>query len=743
MLKKFFVLLILIFQSNYVHAEIIKKIEVSGNSRIDSKVIIEYSNLKLNRNYKSNDLNLAQKNIYKTGFFSDVTLSVSNGVLMISVKENPMISFFYIEGENRDGVIEKFEEFISLKENKFFDLAKAKQDLEIIKTFYRNTGYYAAEINLITSELSDNKINLVYRINRGSKTKINDIFFIGDKKFRSGKLRDIIKSTRHNFWKFLSLTNINPEIIKRDVDILKDFYLDEGYFDIQITSYKVELINDKYANIIFSIEAGKKYNFGLLNVLDQKNIFEKDIIDQLKKNLDKLKNKVYSQNEIQKFENKTNKIFADKKLDFAFIKINKSKEGNKVNINVILNEDVKKFVKNINVYGNEITEEKVIRNQLEFVEGDSFSSRKLKTSLNNLNSTGIFKDTKYKINQEENNLVSIDLSVEEQPTGSINAGAGFGSSGGLLTGGLTERNLFGTGITSNIEFSITEDKVTGFIDIINPDYKNSGNTLKNSVGVVDTDYSNVGYQSSKVVGQTSYRYEIFDNIFYQPGILLDYDKIDVVGTSSNLANRDGNFITNAFTQTISKDKRNSRRFPSGGYIYGLNQTVAHLGSDIPYLRNNLFSNSYAKFTDDYVGALKISLRHINGLDDSEDIKLSDRLFVGSRTLRGFESRSIGPKDGNNFVGGNYSVSASLQTTFPNPLPDSWNAKTIVFFDNANVWGIDYSDTIDESNFIRSSAGVALEWWSPLGPISLTFSNAFRKKATDKTENFNFQIGTVF
>ena len=119
MLKKFFVLLILIFQSNYVHAEIIKKIEVSGNSRIDSKVIIEYSNLKLNRNYKSNDLNLAQKNIYKTGFFSDVTLSVSNGVLMISVKENPMISFFYIEGENRDGVIEKFEEFISLKENKF------------------------------------------------------------------------------------------------------------------------------------------------------------------------------------------------------------------------------------------------------------------------------------------------------------------------------------------------------------------------------------------------------------------------------------------------------------------------------------------------------------------------------------------------------------------------------------------------------------------------------------------------
>ena len=241
--KLIWTILLLLF-CNTVFADIFKRIEVKGNDRIDKKVIIEYSNLKVNRNYVESDLNEAQKNIYKTGFFSDVTLSISNNVLLIQVNENPMISFFYIEGENRKSVLEQFDEFVVLKENKFFDLAKAKQDLEIIKLFYRNTGYYAAKINLITSELEDNKINLVYRIEKGNKTKIKDIFFIGDKKIKSNKLRDVIKSTPHNWWKLLSITNINPEIIKRDTSILKDFYLNEGYFDVQITSYKVELIDD-------------------------------------------------------------------------------------------------------------------------------------------------------------------------------------------------------------------------------------------------------------------------------------------------------------------------------------------------------------------------------------------------------------------------------------------------------------------------------------------------------------------
>ena len=233
--------------------------------------------------------------------------------------------------------------------------------------------------------------------------------------------------------------------------------------------------------------------------------------------------------------------YLPEKLDFAFTRIEKVKDNDLININVYLLEDVKRFVKNINIYGNEITEEKVIRNQLEFVEGDSFSTRKLKNSINRIKSTGIFKDTKYKITDEENNLVSVDLSVEEQPTGSISAGAGYGSTGGLITGSLSEK-IVGTGIASNIEFSLTEDKITGFIDIINPDYKNSGNTLKNSIGIIDENFSNVGYESSKVLAQTSYRYELFEDIYYQPGVLFDYDKIDVVDTSTNLTNRDGNYF---------------------------------------------------------------------------------------------------------------------------------------------------------------------------------------------------------
>ena len=431
-MNKIILTILLVFFCNTLFADIFKKIEVKGNNRIDKNVIIEYSSLKTNINYAESDLNEAQKNIYKTGFFSNVTLSIENNILLIQVNENPMISFFYIEGENRKSVLEQFDEFVVLKENKFFDLAKAKQDLEIIKLFYRNTGYYAAKINLITSELDDNKINLVYRIEKGNKTKIKDIFFIGNKKIKSNKLRDVIRSTPHNWWKLLSITNINPEIIKRDTDVLKDFYLNEGFFDVQITSYKVELIDDNFANIIFSIEAGQKYSFGELKIFDQKNLFDKNIVNSLQENINKLSKKIYNESQITKFERKANKIFTEQKLDFAYTRIEKVKNNDLININVYLLEDVKKFVKNINIYGNEITEEKVIRNQLEFVEGDSFSSRKLKNSINKIKSTGIFKDTKYKITEEDNNLVSVDLSVEEQPTGSISAGAGYGSTGGLI-----------------------------------------------------------------------------------------------------------------------------------------------------------------------------------------------------------------------------------------------------------------------------------------------------------------------
>ena len=166
---------------------------------------------------------------------------------------------------------------------------------------------------------------------------------------------------------------------------------------------------------------------------------------------------------------------------------------------------------------------------------------------------------------------------------------------------------------------------------------------------------------------------------------------------------------------------------------------AHSG----YLRNRIFSNSYAKFSDDYIGSLKLSFRHINTFDTNEDVKLSDRIFSSRKTLRGFESRGVGPKDGNIYVGGNYGAAASIQSTFPNPFPDSWNAKTLVFLDNGNVWGVDYDSTIDDSNKIRSSTGIVIDFRSPIGPMSFVFAQDLSKADTDKTESFNFRLGTTF
>ena len=739
---KFFILTLIFFSTAYANENY--NYEILGNKRISDQTIVSIIDFKKNKKYGIEDLNDFQKKLYKTNYFSKVSLKIVKNTVQILVEENPIIDFFYINGVVNKKREEFFYENLSLGQNKIFSEALLKKDIENIKENYQDAGFFDVEVNTNISKISGNALNLVINVNRKEKYKINRIFFIGNKKYKSSTLSDIISSSEDGWWKFLSSSSlVNKKRINFDKNLLKRFYLDNGYYDVQITSSDISFIGNNLADITFSINSGERYFFSKSAIKDEeKNLNEENIKDLNKIISRKLKGN-FSQKRINTINNLINEYLRNKKIEFVtfFNKINKV-DNNKLDVEFKFVKKPRKFVNLINISGNTITEENVIRRNLLFSEGDSFLDYKVIKSLDKVKSLRIFKDVKFNTVDLGNEKVDLNISVEEQPTGSVSAGIGVGSSGSTVSSTIVEKNLFGKGITLDGNVSLGTEKVSGNVGLSLPDFMNSGNTFNYNLFAIDTDFTNAGYESKKIGNSISTRYNVYEDVTLKTGFGADRDSINTNNTASELyKSREGDYLTFKGFYLISNDKRDSGFQPSKGYRVGFGQGLALPGSDVTYIENNLTGAVYHSISSDYILSLKSGVNTINSIGD-EDIKLSDRKFLRHSKLRGFESYGVGPKDGTDHIGGNYSAYASLSSTIPNPIPDSWNAKSIIFLDTGNVWGVDFNDNLD-SNKLRSAAGISLEWVSPLGPLSITLSESISKADGDLEESFSFQIGSNF
>ncbi len=739
---KFFILFLILIPTSYSQENF--KYDIQGNQRISDQTIISIIDFKSNKKYNVNDLNNFQKKLYNTNYFSNVTIKIVNNTIQILVEENPIIDFFYINGVVNKKREEFFYENLTLGQNKIFSEALLKKDIENIKDNYQDAGFFDVEVDANISKISGNALNVVININRKEKYKINRIFFIGNKKYKSSTLSDVVSSTEDGWWKFLSSSSlVNKNRINFDKNLLKKHYLNNGYYDVQISSSDINFIGNNLANITFSINAGERYFFSKSKIIDDdKNLNDENVKD-LNRIISKKLKGTFSQKKLNDTNNILNEYLRGQKIEFVtfFNKINKT-ESDKLDIEFRFVKKPRKFVNLINISGNTITEESVIRRNLLFSEGDSFLDYKVLKSIDRVKSLRIFKNVNFKTEISGDEKVDLNISVEEQPTGSVSAGVGVGSSGSTVSSTIVEKNLFGKGITLDGNVSVGTEKISGNVGLSLPDFMNSGNILNYNIFAVSTDFTNAGYESKKIGNSVSTKYNIYEDVSLTTGAGADRDSINTNSSASDLyKSREGDYLTFKGFYSISNDKRNSRFQPSKGYRVGFGQGLAIPGSDITYIENNLNGAVYHSISSDYIVSLKTGLNTINSIGD-EDIKLSDRKFLRQSQLRGFESYGIGPKDGSDHIGGNYSAYASLSTTIPNPIPDSWNAKSIIFLDTGNVWGVDFDQSLD-SNKIRSSAGLSLEWVSPLGPLSITLSENISKADGDLEESFSFQIGSNF
>jgi outer membrane protein insertion porin family len=738
------IIIFFIILTNVTFAEI-KKINIVGNARVSSATIESLVDKKIG-NVDTIYINNLTKKIYDTDFFSDVKISFNQDVLTINVAENPIVNFFYINGV-KDSDLDQVNKIITLKENSIFSSSKLKKDIEATREFLNASGYYQASITPEVIKIDNNQINLIINIDKKVISKIKNIYFIGNKYFSDSQLLDVITSTEDGWWKIFSSSALSEQRIEYDKQLLKDFYKSKSFYDAQIESAFASIDKNNKFTLTYSINSGKKYKFGDYDIRVSGLSLKEEDINEVKNISNKLlKNEFYSPLTINKINKQITDFLETRRYGNFEINIQDIKAtDDKINIIVQLNEGQKSLVNKINIKGNTITEEKVIRDNLIISEGDQLNSSKVKKSIDNVRSKQLFSKVDYKIeDSEKKNFKDLNLFVKEQPTGSISAGVGYGTNGGLFEASINERNFLGQGINLNFTGRLSSDEIKGELSYVDPNYLNSNKELAASLFSVVDDYENSGYQNKSAGTRFSTKYEIYDDIFFRPNLGVQFDRLEVTGNASSLLrSRQGDFITTSLGYNFLYDQRDSKFNPTSGSLIYFDQNIATFFSDIPTVQTGVGGTFYKELlSDKFIGSAKVKLANVVAFND-KDVKLSDRIFSSTSDLRGFEQRGVGPIDSGDHIGGNNLATLSLKSTFPNPMPENLRATTFLFLDMGNVWGADYSSSISDSSKLRTTTGIALDLMSPIGPLSFTYSVPLSKASTDKEQSFLFNIGSSF
>ncbi len=746
MIKNISILLtvFVLFVNFSAKAEIIQEILINGNERIPDETILMFSNVNINDSINDKKVDNIIKDLYETNFFEEISVSFKDKSLLIIVKEQPIIdsiSFIGIEAK-------KYKEAIrsnsKLKVRSSYNEFLLFEETQAIKLILKDFGFYFAEVEPYVEKLPNNLVKINYQITLGEKGKIKKITFIGDKIFKDRKLKNIIVSEEYKFWKFLSNRKfLNEEIINLDKRLLQKFYLNKGYYNVEINSSFARMVNKSEFELIYSISPNDKIFFNDLRItypvdFDQNNYQNLNVL------LTDLKGKPYSINSVEKIIDEIDQITINEEFESINATLSEKIIKDKINIDFVIEETEKYIVERINIFGNNVTRESVIRNQMVIDEGDPFNNILAKKSENNLKALNFFKNVKSEVIKGKiDNSKIINITVEEKPTGEISAGAGVGTSGGTVSAGVRENNYLGKGLAVEANATITTETIKGLLSVTNPNFNNTDKSVFINVQAIEIDrLKKNGYKTSRTGFElgTNFEYLSDFNLGIASSTFIEKIETDATASARQKAQK-GNYLDTFIKFDFFYDRRNQKFRTSDGYY-------SKYDLDIPLLSdNNTLTNSYdfkifSELYENNISSMSILLKAANSIT-GDDIKLTERLIIPSRRLRGFESGKVGPKDGDDFIGGNYVTAINFNTTIPQLFPNLQNLDTSIFLDAANVWGVDYDSSLNDADKIRSSIGIGVDWFTILGPLNFSLSEVISKQDTDIEESFRFRLGTTF
>ncbi len=729
----------------------VEEIRIEGSERIEPETIRSYLTVQPGDQFDAEKLDKSLKVLFATGLFADVTMRRDGNALIVKVVENPIINRVAYEGNDRFDD-KALNDEVQLKPRTVYTRTRVQADVKRILDLYRRSGRFAATVEPKIIQLPQNRVDLVFEINEGKLTGINSINFIGNKAFSNDDLQHEIQTKESRWYRFFSSDdNYDPDRVTYDRELLRKFYLSNGYADFRVVSAVAELTPARDGFIItFTVDEGERYHFGHIGMnVGLKDLTPADLMpvvltkdaewynaDLIEKSIDALTNAVGNKG-------------------YAFIDvrplITRNKDARTIDVTYDIAEGPRVYVERIDVNGNVRTLDSVIRREFQLAEGDAFNTSKVKKSEQNLKNLGFFKKvdvTNAQGSAPDKTVVTVN--VEEQSTGDLTIGTGFSTTEGLLGNfGIHERNLLGRG--QDLRLSGTISQYNNLLDLSFTEPYFLNRPLAAGFDIFRLQQNNQtlqNYDQYSLGATFRIGFDLFENIRDTVRYTIRQDQItDITSSASIYVSQQGTTNESSIGQTLVYDQRDNRLEPTSGYYLQLDQTLAGLGGNVSFSKQIASVGTYITWAPKWTLGIVAEYGDIIGL--GEGVRLSDRFFVGGDNLRGFANAGIGPRDTttDDSLGANQYYTIQATQGIPLGLPEELGLTGRYFVDAGSAYGIDVNrvatNPIAESHQIRVSTGVGLSWKSPMGPIKIDLGAPVKKAPHDDTEVFRVSFGTKF
>ncbi|MGI7628335.1 outer membrane protein assembly factor BamA [Campylobacter coli] len=738
-MKKIISICALVALSN---AAVIKEIKFNGLNHLSNASALNLTGLKIGETINLDKINTAILNLYKQNYFENIAVEENNGILNIIVTEKPSIAKISITGIASNDR-KQVESILGIKRGTLFDEASAKEASERIKAYYEAKSYFDTIVEYRKKTLENTEgLELEFIVNRGENIVINNVNLSGAKEFSYSDIEPSIVNKEKEFMGWMWGRNdgkLKIFELSNDSARISDEYMKKGYLDVQVSSPYLKTYTDTYqANLTYFIKEGKPYKIESISI--ENPLFSEEENIQNVKNLRSTQGKLINIEDIRKDVKTIETQSAD--LGYAFAEVypdiqkNDQTQEASVVFKVIPHDKV--YIRNVIISGNSRTVDRVVRRELYITEGNLYNRTDLSESTNALRRTSYFDDVEIKEEKVDDTHIDLIVNVKEASTGAISGGIGYGSSDGLLlNASLSDTNIFGSGIKSSASVDKSDDTLSGRISLINPRILDSQYSLGGTLYSNDYEwdnYSEKNYGFDITLGRQFARY-------YNVSLTYNLEQSDIYHLSPTLLRTGyelGKTIKSSITPAITFNNTDDYYLPRKGIIASTSLEYAGLGGDQEFLSSSSKFNFYQGLQDyigyDLIYRYKASFYKVW---DEGYLPINQRIYLGGiRSLRGFESRTVSPKnEWGDEVGGTIAFANSVELSFP--LIDRIKLRGSVFFD----YGMIGNKNLDEIQ--RMSTGLGIEWITPIGPLQLVFAKPLNDKKGDDTNTFEFNLGTRF
>ena len=733
----------------------ITDIRVEGTQRLEADTVTSYLSLNRGDVATPDKIDAAVKALYATGLFSDVSVTMQGSTLVAKVEENPVLNRVTFEGNDAISK-EDLEKEVQLKPRMVYTLPRVERDVQRILDVYRRSGRFAATVDPKIVKLEQNRVDLVFEIAEGKKTGVRAIKFVGNQHFSDGELRDTINTRESAWWRIFSSSDYyDPDRMNYDKELLRRFYLNEGYVDFRVTSAVAELTPDHDDFFLtYAVDEGPRYKFGKITVNSEIKGLSGDTLRQY---LSTREGQYYDADQIEKSIAKMTTVLGDKQYAFATVTPNpeRHKDSLTVDLNYTIKQGERVYVGRIDINGNTNTVDKVIRREMRLAEGDPFNATALHTSEQRLKDLNYFSEVKVApVDGAQPDRANVKVDVKEKSTGEVMIGAGYSSTDGPLGDfSISQHNFMGQGQDARLGATIsgrTKQVDTSFTEPYMFDRDLSGGVDLFASQTNNLDLSSYDVNTAGVTFRAGY--PLSDELRQKLNYSFHGDQIlNVPSTASPyIAQENGTSTTSSIGQTLTYDTRDSKLNPTLGFLTHLDTDFAGVGGSRQWFRAKVGGTQYYPLADKWIISGTAEAGQLWGLNGPT--RINERFYLGGDSLRGFQYAGLGPRDlvstNQDALGGTRFGRGSVDLGMPTPLPPEFGVRFHVFSDagwlqKTELMSVIPGETVVNDGGLHLSSGAGITWDSPFGPIRLDYAEPIIYKSYDKIEHIHFSFGAKF